>query len=132
MDIFCLQEFKDEFYKLKSKKAYNNLTSEIIKYFFNKKAEDLSSGRYLNNNTITPYIKKRLKGSGGYRVYYLLIHKTGSIYLMFVHPKTGPMGAPNITNETKTLLYKKVFNCIRKEDLYKLSILDKKIVFNKN
>ena len=131
MEIFCLPEFKTEFDKLKRKKAYSNLTSEIINYFFDKSTVELSSGRYLNNNNVTPYIKKRLKGSGGYRVYYLLVYKSDSVYLMFVHPKTGPMAAANITDESKALLYKKVLDCINSRDLYKLSVVNKKITFKK-
>jgi len=36
MDIFCLEDFKNEFDKLKEKKAYRTLEEDIIDYFFNK------------------------------------------------------------------------------------------------
>ncbi len=58
MDVFCLEDFKTEFEKLNSKKAYKNLQDEIIKYFFNKPVDQLKSGTRLNNNNETPFIKK--------------------------------------------------------------------------
>jgi hypothetical protein len=41
---------------------------------------------------------------------------------MFVHPKTGSLGADNITDESKALLYKKVLECIQTNDLYKVTL----------
>ncbi len=122
MDIYCLEEFKVEFEKLKSKKAYKTLEQQIIDYFFNKSSEELKSGTCLNQSHTTPYIKKRLGGSGGFRMYYLLIIKDEKLYLMFVHPKTGPEGAENIKDESKAFLYKKVLESIENNDLYQVKI----------
>jgi hypothetical protein len=122
MEIFCLEDFKDEFDKLKVKKAYRTLEKDIIYYFFNKPIQDLNSGTRLNNSDETPYIKKRLRGSGGYRVYFLILIKKENIYLMFIHPKTGPDGAENITDESKSALYKKVLTSIKTNDLYKITL----------
>lgn len=133
MKIYCLEDFKVEFEKLSSKKSYRDLQKEIIDYFFNKSVEDLKSGTRLNNNDDVPYIKKRLQGSGGYRCYYLLIIKERCIYLMFVHPKTGSIGSSNITDESKTYLYKKVHKSIQNSNLYELSLNEakSKIIFSK-
>lgn len=133
MEIFCLEDFKVEFEKLFSKKPYSTLESDIIDYFFNKSFPQLCSGTRLNNSEKTPYIKKRLKGRGGFRFYFLLILKDESIYLMFVHPKTGPMGSDNITDESKAYLYKKVLACIKSDDLYKVELdeTDSKLIFKK-
>lgn len=130
MDIYCLDDFKVEFEKLNSKKSYNTIESDLIKYFFNKSVQELSSGTRLNNSDETPYIKKRLRGSGGFRCYFLLIIKNESLYLMFVHPKTGSKGSENITDESKAYLYKKVLECIKSEDLYKLTLDDTKSKIN--
>ncbi len=133
MDLYCLDDFKVEFERLNSKKSYKTLEQDLINYFFEKTSQDLCSGTRLNNSDDTPYIKKRLKGRGGYRCYYLLIIKNNSLYLMFVHPKTGSMGAENITDESKAYLYKKVLECIKSEDLYCLTLSEssKKIIFKK-
>lgn len=122
MDIFCLEDFKVEFEKLKGKKSYSSIEDDIIKYFFGKTAQELSSGVRLNNSSETPYIKKRLNGSGGFRFYYLLILKDNKLYLMFVHPKTGALGSENITDESKAYLYKKVLDCIKSNNLYQLTL----------
>lgn len=134
MEIYCLEDFKVEFEKLKSKKSYKTLEQEIINYFFDKTTSQLCSGTRLNNSDNTPYIKKRLGGSGGFRCYFLLIVKNNKLYLMFVHPKTGSQGAENITDESKTLLYKKVLECIESNDLYHLTLNESKteIIFSKS
>lgn len=133
MDIFCLEDFKVEFEKLKGKKSYSSIEDDIIKYFFGKNAQELSSGVRLNNSSETPYIKKRINGSGGFRFYYLLIIKDEKLYLMFVHPKTGTLGSENITDESKAYLYKKVLDSIKSNDLYQLTLNEenKKIDFKK-
>lgn len=60
MKIYCLEDFKVEFEKLISKKQYKSLQQEIIKYFFDKSVEQLSSGTRLNNSSVSPYIKKKI------------------------------------------------------------------------
>ncbi|MCA1751476.1 MAG: hypothetical protein ABR572_12755 [Cryomorphaceae bacterium] len=102
------------------------LEQETIKYFFGKTIHELHSGTRLNNSTEMPYIKKRLAGSGGFRFYFLLIIKNDSVYLMFVHPKTGPHGADNITDESKAYLYKKVLHCIENNVFYSLTLDESK------
>lgn len=130
MNIYCLDDFKVEFEKLNSKRSYNTIESDLIDYFFDKSVQELSSGTRLNNNDETPYIKKRLRGSGGFRCYFLLIIKNESLYLMFVHPKTGSKGSENITDGSKAYLYKKVLECIKSEDLYKLTLDEKQTKIN--
>lgn len=126
MEFYCLEDFKVEFVKLKSKKSYRTIEQETINYFFYKPVEQFRSGTRLNHSVEVPYIKKRLGGRGGFRVYFLLVIKKESIYLMFVHPKTGSQGSDNITDESKAYLYKKVLECIQSEDLYELSLDESK------
>jgi hypothetical protein len=118
MRIFCIEDFKKEFKKLSSKKSYQSLEKDIINYFFDKNADQLSSGTRLNNSDLTPYIKKRIKGAGGFRFYFLLIYKSSCLYLLFVHPKTGTYGVDNISNDSISYLYKEVLKCIKSGKLY--------------
>lgn len=64
MKIFCLEDFKVEFEKLKGKEPYRTLEQDAIIYFFGKSINELSSGTRLNNSDDTPYIKKKDKGKG--------------------------------------------------------------------
>ena len=104
MTILCLEDFKVQFEKLKKNNSYMSIEKDIIEYFFNKDIQLLASGTRLNNSDDTPYIKKRLNGSGGFRTYFLLVIKNEKVYLMFLHPKTGSLGYENITDESKYLL----------------------------
>lgn len=109
MRIFCTNYFKESFERLKGKKPYRDLEAEIIQYFFGKSVPQLTNGTRLNQIKNKPFIKKRLQGSGGYRVYYLLLIDSEKLYLLFVHPKTGPDGSQNITDESKALIYRHAF-----------------------
>ncbi|MFC0181513.1 hypothetical protein SAMN04515674_104225 [Pseudarcicella hirudinis] len=123
MFIYSTEEFKNEFEKLIKNNSYRDLEKEIIEYFFDKNIQDLCSGTRLNNSNDAPYIKKRLNGKGGYRVYFYLILKDDCLYLMFVHPKTGSEGSDNISNESKALLYKKVLECVKRNTpFYKIEL----------
>ena len=130
MTIFCLQEFKIQFEKLKKKTSYATIEKDIIDYFFDKEINQLISGTRLNNSDTTPYIKKRLNGSGGFRMYFLLIIKDEKLYLMFLHPKTGSLGFDNITDETKAHLYKKVLENIIAKDLFVVTNVEGKLIFS--
>lgn len=87
MTILCLEDFKVEFEKLKKKNSYSSIERDIIECFFDKDIEQLKSGTRLNNDDDRPYIKKRINGSGGFRVYYFLLIVRETVYLMFLHPK---------------------------------------------
>jgi hypothetical protein len=125
MTIFCISQFKDVFDKLSTKKAYSGLEADIIDYFFNTTIEAIKTGDLLNNSTDAPYIKKRLSGSGGYRIYYLVIVKDDNVYLMYVMPKTGPNGADNLKADYIKELYKNVIESIKNKDLFEVTLCAK-------
>lgn len=131
MTIFCLEDFKIQFEKLKKNNSYSSIEKDIIEYFFDKEISQLASGTRLNNSDDIPYIKKRLNGSGGFRIYFLLVIKNERVYLMFLHPKTGSLGYENITDDSKALLYKKVLEGIQTNNLYELTIINNKLSFKK-
>lgn len=130
MDIYCLSAFKEQHENLSGKKHYHDLGRVIFDYFHGKSIRDLLSGTRLNNSDDFPYIKKRLKGRGGYRLYFLLLLKDDTAYLMFVHPKTGPDGADNITKESKARLYKKALAEIPSGELYKVRFIESEKTIN--
>lgn len=131
MTIFCLEDFKIQFEKLKKNNSYSSIEKDIIEYFFDKEISQLASGTRLNNSDDIPYIKKRLNGSGGFRIYFLLVIKNERVYLMFLHPKTGSLGYENITDDSKALLYKKVLEGIQTNNLNELTIINNKLSFKK-
>lgn len=113
MKVYCLQDFKDEYQKLIRKEAYKSLTQEIIDYFFiDCTLLKLKTGVRLNGSSENIYIKKRLGGSGGFRIYFYLLIKSEIVYLLYVHPKAGPRGGSNITDESKAKLYKTICSSI--------------------
>ena len=130
MDLYCLEDFKIEFDKLKNKKSYRTIESEITAYFFDKPVEALCSGTRLNNSDEIPYVKKRIAGKGGFRCYYLLDTKKKYLCLMFIHPKTGVRGADNIKDDYKVYLYKKVLEDIKTSNLFRMSLNASKTQIN--
>jgi hypothetical protein len=131
MTVFALEEFKIEFDKLKKKNSYATIEKEIISYFFSDNPSQINSGVRLNNSDTVPYIKKRLNGSGGLRIYFLLIILDEKVYLMFVHPKTGSLGYDNISDKSKGWLYKKALNDIESNNLFLLTVVNDELKFDK-
>lgn len=122
MDIFCTHEFYTVYLGLAKQKAYRELGDELAEYFFRKDAEDLESGRRLNGNCPIPYIKKRIEGSGGYRIYYLLQISESKSLLLFIHPKNGPDGSENIKDKFKKLYYKQGLEALKSENYLRLKL----------
>ena len=131
--ILCIEEFKVEIEKLRRKNSYKDLEEVVIEHFFNKPLSKLLSGNRLNNSESAPYIKKRLDGRGGYRIYFLALILQNNIYLMFVHPKTGSQGYEKIHDDYKSKLYKIVLHAIQENNLYEVKSNDKKdgLIFEK-
>lgn len=125
MKIYCIDEFRKEYGLLIKNKSYKSLENLTITHFSDKTIDELRSGRNLNQSQIVPFIKHRLGGSGGFRVYYILLLKDDCVYLAFVHPKTGSKGAENISVKSISNLQKKVLEAIASKSLYEI-IIDKK------
>lgn len=120
MRVYCTQEFKSEFDKITKNKAYSTLEKEIVGQYCNTTYEEACTGDALGIFPNVSYLKKRLEGSGGYRVYIVGFVKNDAIYLAFVHPKTGPYGADNITLAKKKLLLKDMLAAIKNNELYSI------------
>jgi hypothetical protein len=131
MNVFCLSEFKSQVEKLRRKNSYSGIDEEIIEHFLEKKLSDVQTGVRLNGNCPNPYIKKRLDGRGGFRVYFLLVIIKESIYLMHVHPKTGPYGQESVSDSLKKSLYKDILDAIESNNLFSVTSENQKLVFNK-
>ena len=63
------------------------------------------------------------QGRGGFRLYYFVLIKNDSVYLMFVHPKSGSEGSDNITDQSKALIYKEVLACIKSNNLFEIALV---------
>ena len=129
MNIFCIEAFMHEVSVQKKNNSYRDIETTIIDHFFsNELTEDFLKlgGANLNGSQEMPFIKKRLDGRGGYRIYYLYLIKKESIYLMYVHPKTGTLGLPEIGHEFKKDIYKKTFDSIANNDIYQVKTSDNK------
>lgn len=121
MNLYCTDEFKKEFDKLIKNKSYDTLERELIAQYCNTTFAQACTGDPLGVFPNVAYLKKRLEGSGGYRAYVLGVVKNNAIYLAFVHPKTGPYGASNVTPEKKKLLLKDVLLAIKTGSLYSVT-----------
>ncbi|KOS07014.1 hypothetical protein AM493_13960 [Flavobacterium akiainvivens] len=132
MKVFSTPEFKHEFEKLIKNNSYKYLSKEIISKYFGQSVEEVSDGVKLNGNALNAFIKKRIGGSGGSRLYLLIIQTADSVYFTFIHPKTGSAGYENITSDKKAQLLEDVYDCISKNNLYELSPCEekKKIIFS--
>ena len=121
MKIYCIEDFKLEIERLNHNNSYSDSESTIIDYFWGKQLKNVLSGSNLNNNPVKPFIKKRLEGRGGYRIYFLADPAKDAVYIAFYHPKTGSEGYESIKDDFKTHLLKKVGNLIKDQEYYELT-----------
>jgi len=135
MKLFSTLEFKREFEKLIRKNSYKYLSEEIIScYLGEKEIKDCLEGTKLNGHSPNPFIKKRFGGSGGSRLYLIAVITSDSIYLSFIHPKSGSLGYENISNSKKTELLNDVISSIENNFLFEVTCCEnnKKIVFKES
>ena len=118
MIVFATPEFTKEYDKLIKNNSYKDFTQDIINSYFGKEFDICLSGTRLNGNSINPFIKKRINGSGGGRLYLLAIISKESIYFTFLSPKSGSQGSDNLTDEKIAELLESVYVCIKKSDLF--------------
>jgi len=131
MDILCIENFKLAFDKLIKNNSYKAVEREIIAYFLNKTADQVSSGTLLNNNLKFPYLKKRLDGSGGFRVYFYILFIEDRLILSYIHPKSGSEGKENLSLKERTDLIKATIVAIKNNNLYKISEVNSKLLFER-
>ncbi len=117
MDVFCTKRFFKEYNNFLSNKSYRSVNDLLYNYLFDKNVSDVLSGTKLNGSCPIPYVKKRLGGRGGFRLYYIVVPDKEKVYLLYIHPKSGSLGADNINDETKALLYKEGLECTNNNDL---------------
>ena len=131
MNVYCIEEFKLQFLKLSSHKKYPDFVDNFSKAIFDQTFEQASHGRNLNSRGVVPYIKKRIKGRGGYRSHLLSIVKNQTIYLLYVYPKRGPMGISNMDSKVQGELFKIAAKAIKNNELYVVKNEKNGLIFTK-
>jgi hypothetical protein len=72
MNFYCVPEFEAAYKKLIRKNSYKDLPQLLCECFADDEITKSQRGTLLNNSTEIPFIKLRLSGSGGYRIYYYI------------------------------------------------------------
>ena len=104
MKIFCTNRVKKDIEKLEKKPSYSNLRSLLFNYMSKKKTtQDWMEGtRIFLGNPNFICVKKRLGGSGGYRMYHLITINEDEVTIAALYPKTGSKGGSDLTDDGKT------------------------------
>lgn len=121
MKVYCTAEFREILEKLSRKKPYSTLMAQVMAQYCNTTYARACTGDPLSVFPNAIYLKKRLEGGGGYRVYVLGIVKDDAIYLVYVHPKTGPDALANVSMEKKKALLKNVLAVIKSKTLHEVA-----------
>lgn len=131
LTFYCSNSFKNEYVKLIKRKSYNDLEPAFIDFLGIKKKtiQDFFEGTKLNGyiDTDPSLIKKRLLGSGGYRLYYYLYLVKNKIYFISIHSKTGKRGK---ANEEDIKDIKKQFKTdLQNNSIHTISVENNKVKF---
>lgn len=113
MDVFFTEEFISEVKAISRTPSHKDCEQDLINAVFQKEVPEIETGsKRLGGDPLrNPFIRKRIESSNGgkssgYRLYLWLFKIDDSIYLMFIHPKTGRRSATNITPEKQKELVK--------------------------
>lgn len=131
MTVYCIEQFKLQFHKLSSHKKYPDFVENFSEAIFDQTFDQASHGRNLNSRGVVPYIKKRIKGRGGYRSHLLSMVKDQAIYLLYVYPKRGPLGSSNMDSKVQGELFKVAAKAIENDDLYIVKKEGENLTFTK-
>lgn len=131
MNLFCIPEFEVAYNKLIKKNSYKDFPELLCECFSDDEISKSQRGTLLNNSLELPFIKLRLSGRGGYRIYYYIFRIKDSIVLSFVHPKTGSFGSSNIDEKFKKQIMKQTIEAYKTNSLITLRFdhENKKLVF---
>lgn len=93
---------KDVF-KLEKKGSYSDLRSLLFDFISKKETlEDWKEGTRIHlGNPNFLFLKKRIGGSGGYRMYYLLTIHGDEITIAALYPKFGTKGGSDLSDSGK-------------------------------
>ena len=129
--IYCIEDFKDEIEKLRKNNSYQNVDELVLARIKDKTIDEFKTGTNLNLSPTHPYIKCDVGGRSGLRMYYTAILHKGRVYLAFIHPKTGSLGSSNTTSDGRAYFIKKITECIKNGDLYKVGVTEPKLKFTR-
>lgn len=121
MEVYCTTLFQKEFEKICKKKNYPDCHSEFVEYFLKQDFKDIPSGDMLYGPPEMALWKKRLPDSSGYRFYFFASIASECVFLAFVHPKTGPLGTPNVKDQFKKQMHRDVLSEIKEGTLTKVT-----------
>lgn len=119
IEFYTTETFKNEYDKLVRKNSYKDLGESIITELLEGNIE---LGTVLNfSNPNQPFIKRRVNGRGGFRLYLLILKLKDRVIIGYVHPKRGTLGVPNVTKDKIKLILKDIIDSTKNNDLYVLT-----------
>lgn len=131
MTICCTFEFKRIYDKLVKKNSHADLEQVIIDWISGKSIADFRAATVLNGNSPNPFLKKRLNGSGGYRIYYALIASHQLVISSAIHPKTNFMGKSTLSSTEIAEAISDASDSFKSGNLYELACVNLKLVFTR-
>ncbi|QRR00649.1 hypothetical protein [Dyadobacter sandarakinus] len=110
--------------------AYKVLEQRIIDGFFTGTDEQIRHGRTILEAPERKLIKKRLGGSREFRTYLLSYAFEGSVYLVYVYPKTGAEGKISLNKRFTDELVDEAVEAIKRNAVYELTVHNGKLHFD--
>jgi len=111
---------ENEFNWVYLKNNHNYLVNLLFEEFNTIDIDGLKLGTNLLPTNGIYFIKRRIAGSSGYRIYYVFDEKNRKVYFSFIHPKTGLEGIANIGDKFKKSDFNYIFDAVKKNDLKKI------------
>lgn len=125
MRVLCSERFMKEVASLNKNRSHRNtLNTQIKSFFLSNSYAKIATGDMLYGPEFLRFLKKRIPTKGGFRFYYLADDNNETIYLEYVHPKTGHKGVDNIDKPLKKEIHLEILRLRRfnPQLLYEISV----------
>ena len=109
--------------------AYKVLEQRFIGSFFSRTDEQIRHGSTILNGPQRELVKKRIGGRSEFRTYLLSYQFEGSIYLIYVYPKTGAEGKISLSKRFTDELVDEAVEAIQRNAVYELTVQNGKLHF---
>lgn len=126
MRVYVTHTVADAIVKMEKKPSYSNL--RLLFYGFIKSHETAESwkvGSLLNRGAEWPFVKGRIAGRSGYRIYYLILIKQDEVIISAIYPKFGSLGINTLGHEARNAAYSDSILAYKSRDM-RLVIIDDK------
>lgn len=123
MQVYVTHTVAAEIVKIEKKPSYANLRLLLYKFVISHPtAASCLIGTRLNIGAAWPFVKVRLGGRGGYRLYYSILIKEEELIISAVYPKFGALSIKTLGPEATNRAYSEAITSCKSRNMLPVTL----------